>query len=485
MTRVPYRDWFNSLDDTGKQRAITRAMDKHAKAQDAKATGGGKRKRTYRQGKKRAYKRMRGGGGGISAGGGAIVYPNVIGRGPYRLTGGVEWGSPNSYFKGKLGGDLVSRDYVTGSGPYNVKKNSLVSALDLGMSPPAVTNIGREAFVLRHREYIMDIYSGSGSPATDFKLETFKLNPGNSQIFPFMAAIAQRFQEYEITGMLVELKSLTSDFSTNISLGSVFMAADYNVLGSLPANKQQLENMEYSSSCKPSHSLVMPIECDPRNNSNTHLYIAIDNRYDGGDERLYDWCTIMIGSQGIPSENTPLAEMWITYEVALYKPILSVENTNATTIGVKYNFTDFSANNAFGTISGRAGNDYALFPRLGPSLMGLPPDREAYYLVCVEWHGVANAVATYPELSFNGAAQIVTDYWSSTAGNNTAQGMAMELVAAPQSLTVAFVVWMKDPGTAGVFSGSFEFTQNAGFDYPTAPNYGDILITQLDPQLLT
>lgn len=198
-----------------------------------------------------------------------------------------------------------------------------MSAVDLGQDPPRVTNTNKgEATIINHREYLGDLFSGAGTP-TNYALQKYELNPGNSNLFPFLSSIAKQFQEYEIRGMLVELKSLSSEYASNLALGSVFMAADYNVYGNDPATKQQLENMEYASSAKPSKSMIMPIECDPSNNMSTHKNIAIDNAYHTGDKRLYDWANVYIGSQGIPQENTPLAEIWLTYEIALFKPIIS------------------------------------------------------------------------------------------------------------------------------------------------------------------
>jgi len=143
-------------------------------------------------------------------------------------------------------------------------------------------------------------------------------------MFPWLASVACRYQEYEITGMLVEMKTLCADFSATLNLGSVFLAADYNVLSSAPTNKRELENMEYASSVKPSSSLIMPIECEPKFDAQTHLYIAQNSQYNSGDQRLYDMANVFVGSEGLPTlaAGTKIAELWITYEVLLYKPII-------------------------------------------------------------------------------------------------------------------------------------------------------------------
>lgn len=212
---------------------------------------------------------------------------------------------------------------LAGLGEYTIRSNTLMKALDMGMDPPRVNNTNKgEATIVKHREYVQDITSGTGNPSA-FKRDDFSVNPGNSTLFPWLSSIAINYQEYEIRGMIVEIKTLSTDFSTSFSLGSVFASADYNVLGPDPANKQQIENMEYASSAKPSCSIILPIECDPRNDSNTHLYVAKNNDYQGGDRRLFDLCKIYIGSQGLPAATgSTIAELWISYEVALFKPII-------------------------------------------------------------------------------------------------------------------------------------------------------------------
>lgn len=313
--RKPFDQWF-AAQTPEKQAQWVQA---EAKRRASKKT---KRKSTGKKGGGGKKARYTGGGGGGGGRGTNIIYPNVVGRGEYYLGGGFGY-DPKEGWYGHARGHIT--DTVQGLGAYNVKRNSLMSAVDLGQDPPRVMNTNRgEATVINHREYLGDLLSGAndGSLSTPFSIQKYALNPGNQILFPFLSSIARNFQEYEIRGMLVELKSLSSEYSTNLALGSVFMAADYNVYGNDPVTKQQLENMEYASSAKPSKSMIMPIECDPSNNGGIHKNVAIDSTYHGGDQRLYDWCNLYIGSQGIPAASTNLAEIWLTYEIALFKPII-------------------------------------------------------------------------------------------------------------------------------------------------------------------
>lgn len=223
-----------------------------------------------------------------------------------------------------LGEGLQSLANVFGFGEYNIQSNSLLTEkyIDTGTSPPRVKNSNKgEATVFSHREYLGELITGAGTP-TAFKLQSYPINPGNSLLFPLTSGIARHFQEWEVRGMLVELKSESSNTATSLSLGSMFCAVDYNVLDTPPINKIALENLEYACSNKPTDSIIMPVECARSNTVMTHMYVIDDLDYQGGDKRFSDLGNLFIGSYGCPSANTPIAEIWVTYEIAFFKPHL-------------------------------------------------------------------------------------------------------------------------------------------------------------------
>lgn len=247
----------------------------------------------------------------------------ATGNGAYHLSGGLSWGIPG-VLSGNIGGSYSD---VTGTGAYKVRRNSLMNCIDLTGTVPRVRNTARgEAFVVSHREFIKDVESGNYEnedfDSTVFTLESYNLNPANSLLFPWLSNIAGNFQEYQLRGMLVEFKTTASDLSTTLSLGTVIMTADYNVLADAPATKQTMENMENAGSCKPSMSLIMPIECAPSQTSvSTHLYVGpLDAEV--GDLRLYDLCKIFLATVGIPKAGVKIGELWVSYEFAFYKPKL-------------------------------------------------------------------------------------------------------------------------------------------------------------------
>lgn len=236
-----------------------------------------------------------------------------------------------------LGEGLQSFAEVIGLGEYKVKKNSLMANIDMGTDPPRVKNSMRgEATIIHHREFIGDLFTGAGT-VSPFQLQTYSINIGNSLLFPFGAALARNFQEWEPRGIIVELKSTSSDYAAQLALGSMFLAVDYNSLDSPPANKTELENLEYAVSQKPSKSMCMPVECAMVNDVLTHLYVSLDGEYNGGDPRFSDLGKLYVGSFGVPNTGglaSPIAEIWISYEIALFKP--HIHGTGAITTIAPY-----------------------------------------------------------------------------------------------------------------------------------------------------
>jgi len=233
----------------------------------------------------------------------------------------------------RLGGVLgegASRlfHYLTGKGTYKIpKKNSLMHSLSVCGDPPAIVNSRfGEGKPMRHREYIGDLYTGTPvGGVTPFNLISFKLNPGNSQLFPWLANIAKNFQHWTPNGMIVELKSRSSSYAANVALGEVSASIDYNSLDPPPASLREMLNMEYAQSCKPSDSLIMPVECAPQNDVLTHLFVAKDNNYEGGDPLFFDLGTLFLATEGIPlsgNDPVPVSQIWVSYEFMFYKEIL-------------------------------------------------------------------------------------------------------------------------------------------------------------------
>jgi hypothetical protein len=252
-----------------------------------------------------------------------ITHRSLFPKGSFARTGGA-LGSifgPKGAALGAAAGAALSR--ITGVGDYKVKQNSVMT--DSMSFSGEVPHFGRadNATRVRHREFVTDITVGA-TPG-NFVNTSYVINPGNAALFPWLSKIAENYQQYEMHGCVFVFKSTTSDYSSAGALGKIAMATNYNVRDSAFANMQELENAEFSVSGKPSLSRVHPIECAANNGVPLKKWVR-DVQYDasGGDDRLYDVGKFQFATQGLPSStaNATIGELWITYDITLFKPIV-------------------------------------------------------------------------------------------------------------------------------------------------------------------
>jgi hypothetical protein len=226
---------------------------------------------------------------------------------------------------GGLANMLLGGKPSTGCGDYKVSENSLV----LGGNVPMIKNIDKGAGVLiQNKEYITDILSSEfGTGNTLFQNQSFNIQPGDSNTFPWLSQIAPNFQEYKVRGMIFEYKSLSAEAvvgsNNSGALGEVIMSTNYNVTQPNFVSKQQMLQAEFSNDDKPSRTILHPIECEPTQSPLSELYVRTGPVPSGQDQRFYDLGNFQIATQGCQSTDALLGELWVTYEVEFYKPILS------------------------------------------------------------------------------------------------------------------------------------------------------------------
>jgi hypothetical protein len=230
-------------------------------------------------------------------------------------------------------GGVIGR--IFGSGDYTTNFDTVRGN---ALATDQVPAFGGESTIITHREYVKDIISSSVSGL--FKIEAFRLNPTNDELFPWLSTIAQNYEEYSFLGVVFEFKSMSghSVASTNTQLGSVFVATQYDPLKPAFTNKIAMENYFFSQSTVPSQSILHAIECKPDSAPIRTLYTSGATT---GDKRFEDFGTTYVASQGLPGTNVNMGELWVTYKVALKKPRLSQLAYNAgesmVTLHTEYN----------------------------------------------------------------------------------------------------------------------------------------------------
>lgn len=405
--------------------------------------------------------------------------PTLRGKGAYfapdyfERLGDQFLGAPGKVVGEGLGGLLRA----FGLGKYELEKNSLLSkvTMDMGEEVPRISNSNKgEGFVVQHEEYIGDLLTGTGVPTT-FTLSSFNLNPANPELFPWLASLAENFEEYEFRGLIFTLKTMASDVSTALSLGTMFAVCQYDIFDPPFSNKQELLDYEYANSVKVSHSMMLPIECAKKNDVLTHLYVAPGNVIpSGADSRFYNMGIVSFGTQGAPTATTPVCELWVSYEIALFKPKLTLGGDLAISeLSAHFNDTvttgwsnthpwgsAMSASPATGSSPGFA------ITNATTNTLNLPPNMtEGLFLVVWSVLGTAAAVTAN---SPSGSNCVLKQLWNndaSTVLNTPANGVSSVV------FTQSFVVSI---------TGGFSFVNCGGATLPSAITHFDLWVTQIN-----
>lgn len=247
----------------------------------------------------------------------------VRGRGDYKKDYGQRLGSVVGEglqeLLTQLGGIGGATKALSGMGSYapssfSVRSNKLAE----GNDPPEVVNGKDGSFVIRHREFVKDIYTYTGN----FSNDSIIINPGLQESFPWLATLAQNFEQYRVEGMIYEFRSNYGE-GTQGALGSVIMATEYDTNVINFDNKIAMENHQYASSCKPSLSMLHPIECARSQTPITELCVrtaqTVVNKVE--DTRLCDLGKFQIATVGVPTTGYGfLGELWCTYQIRFLKP---------------------------------------------------------------------------------------------------------------------------------------------------------------------
>jgi len=211
---------------------------------------------------------------------------------------------------------------ITGFGDYVVHDNTMSKG---GYSSIDVPNFGTGSSEVRvtHREFVKSI--SVPSDPTNFNNYTLDINPSNEVLFPWLSRIARNYQQYKINGMVFTFKSMTSEYASSGSLGTVGIATNYNVNDKPYENLVAFENSQFAVVNKPSLNIVHAIECKEFARNGLQLYVrdASSESTNISDARFYDYAKVQIMTEGLPQAvDTTLGQLWVSYDITLLKPIV-------------------------------------------------------------------------------------------------------------------------------------------------------------------
>lgn len=393
----------------------------------------------------------------------------VKGKGDYISDLGKNLGGKlGSYLGGHaaslLGSVFGLGDYHTGS---KVGSNSMLN----GTSPPVLSQGDKQrAFIFKHREYVNDILSSQ-----TFSNSSYLINTGLFRTFPWLAPIASAFEQYKIMGMLFEFKSLTSDISPNSS-GSVIMSTEYNLTKPNYTSKIQMENAEYAVSCKPTISMLHAIECEPSEIPVNILDVRPGAVPTGQDPRFYDLANFQIATAGQTATQSVLGELWVTYEIAFFKPLFN-SGLGLGLLTDKYHLTNPGYSNLMANAVLQPGSILGTTITSGsPSTITFPASvSTGNYLVILNQQQTASGASSGSNISVTNG-DIIT-MWASPAAQDVQNNIG--LAGNQQGFAWCMIVQVSAPGAS-------QCTLSISLAGGNSPSgFGDVLITQINGSINT
>ena len=210
-----------------------------------------------------------------------------------------------------------------GRGAYDATmSNALIHGSDFTVPSFAKHGDSEEgAICISHKEYITDVYG----PTSAFNNQSYQINPGLEQSFPWLSQIAQNFDEYEFKQLMYSYRSTTTDIgsSTNGQCGTIIMCTNYNASADPFQDKQSMMEYEGCGSSKTTEHQYHGVECDPSKLSGAPgKYTRANGVVIGQDIKTYDHAQFNFAIANSPTgfQNQAIGEMWVSYTVILRKP---------------------------------------------------------------------------------------------------------------------------------------------------------------------
>jgi hypothetical protein len=322
----------------------------------------------------------------------------------------------------------------------------------------------RQTNVVCHREYLKDFTGTVG-----FSLNTFSLNPGLTDTFPWLSSVASSYQEYKFHGLVFEFRSLITDFVTGGAPGVIVMATNYNADAVPYTSKQQMENSEFAVATKPTINLMHGVECADKQTILPQRYVRSGAVPPGQDLRLYDHGTFQFATASNPIQN--LGELWVSYCVEFFKPVLPLVGS-LPGIGFKTNRTGYTNPIPFGTTQASVSGALAVVVT-GTTITIRNAEVGVKYKIDLAWTGtVAAAYGPGPVTLTN--ASFVPMFLGSTSGGADYPRLFAPTTSAETNFCIT---------SSLVSPGDLIVTMGAAI-LPTGGGSLDIFVTQLDAAIV-
>lgn len=247
------------------------------------------------------------------------------GRGDYSL-GEQVGGKIGSFLGGKMHAFLQrifgSGDYSVSQAPGEFKQNSILGAGSI----PRMHSTAEGGVKISFHEYCFDIGVTAG-----LQIKSEPISVTNPRLFPFLHKIAGLFQQVRFDGLCFVIKSLSSNAVVAPVQGLANMGASirYDNNSPPPTTTTEVLNSYMSEAYAITQSFIVGAECATGMNQFSLLNILAPGQVPT-NLQLYQLGILDWFATGGPNPYEKAAQFWVTYEVELIKPRITVGGGGAT-----------------------------------------------------------------------------------------------------------------------------------------------------------
>lgn len=178
----------------------------------------------------------------------------------------------------------------------------------------AYSKNGRECRVV-HREFVANV---TGSVAFETPIQ-LKLNPGLNTTFPWLANIANNFEQYRVNRLVAKYLTRTG---TNVP-GSILLYPDYDAADAAPVSEAVASN--YSEVCEdaPWKDITCALRASGMHAIGPKKFVRAEALADNLDIKTYDVGTLFLST--VDGTTVSWGKLWIEYDISFFEPQLNPE----------------------------------------------------------------------------------------------------------------------------------------------------------------
>jgi hypothetical protein len=235
---------------------------------------------------------------------------------------------------GSMAGAAAGRRFgrMVGLGDYAIQGIPETNQIIKGSRRPPLQVNGTEDLsgdiVIAKREMIGNIAVVNTTGAaivTGFQSQSYGINPGLAESFPWISQVAQNFSLWRAEGLAFEYRPTSGDYGSanSNSLGKVIFATQYDPDANAFGSSIEMENYDYASSVKPSAQMVHGVETKRAQGTQNMYYVRTG--VSQKDKAFTDSGTLQVATEGVfvaANSTAIIGELWVTYKFRFSRSLL-------------------------------------------------------------------------------------------------------------------------------------------------------------------